>query len=456
MVTGGGISGLSAAYYLHRAGLPCVLIEPEPRLGGVIRTETVDGCVVESGPDGFLAQKPWASELVRDLGIEDQLIGSQDQLRKTYVVRGGRLTPLPEGLYLMVPTRLRPLLGTPLFSWAAKCRMMSDLLRWRPPRSARRDRSVAEFVREHFGREAVSYLAEPLLAGIYGGDAAELSAASVLPRFLEMESRYGSVIRGVLLSLSSAPAGDPAPLFLSLKRGMQQLVTALEEALGAGVTRIRAAVERIEKTPGGYRLEWAGGALEAGQVVLATPAYMAGAILRDLDGTLSQRLSEIRYHSSITLALGYDRAGFERPLDGFGFLAPKLERRLLTACTWVGTKFPHRVAPDRVLLRAFIGAGAEETLLNRPDEDLAAGVGEELRRLMGVTQAPLFTRISRSRRAMAQYTVGHGRRLEEIHARLARWPGLLLAGNAYQGIGVPDCIHSGKEAALRIVATSGH
>ncbi|MBI3695501.1 MAG: protoporphyrinogen oxidase [Acidobacteria bacterium] len=444
VIVGGGISGLSAAYYATRAGHECTLLDPAPHLGGVIRTETVDGCVVESGPDSFIAQKPWALELIRELGLEGDLIRSNDHLRKTYILRHGRLTPMPDGLFLMVPTAIAPTVTTRLLGVSTKLKMAFELLR--RPVADPPDRSVADFVRDHYGAEAVDYLAEPLLAGIYGGDAADLSVTSVLPRFVEFERRYGSVTRGVLAARSGANSGPPPALFLSLKGGMQQLTAALANHL----TRVvRAKVSRVEP---GYRVHFDGQSLEADHVILATPAYTAAELLRGLDPELADLLAGIRYHSSITLALGYERSTFQQPLRGFGFLVPRVERRLLTACTFVGTKFPHRTADNRVLLRAFVGAGTNDALLDRSDDSLAGDVREELRRLLGLTATPLFCRVQRWRRAMAQYTVGHERAVEQIHARLARLPGLHLAGNAYLGIGVPDCIRTAQLAVAAIDA----
>ncbi len=445
-VVGGGISGLATAYYASRAGHSCTLFDPAPRLGGVIQTETVEGCVVELGPDSFIAQKPWALELIRELGLESEVIRSNDHLRRTYVVRGGGLVPLPDGLFLMVPTAVRPVLASPLIGWTTKIRMGLELLR-RPAQLP--DRSAADFVREHYGQEAVDYLAEPLLAGIYGGDASELSAASVLPRLVELERKYGSLTRGVLAS-RLRPSGPPRALFLSLKGGMGQLVAALEKALAGTVAVAREEVFHVEHASSGFRVLTGGGAHEADHLVLATPAWAAATLVRGMDDSLADLLAGIRYHSSVTLALGYDRDSFEHPLDGFGFLAPRVERRLLAACTWVGTKFSHRVAEDRVLLRAFIAAGTDDSLLARPDESLLGGAREELGDLMGVTEKPLFCRVTRWRRAMAQYTVWHQRRVEEIQSRVARLPGLHLAGNAYIGIGIPDCVRTAQLAAARV------
>lgn len=446
-IVGGGISGLAAAYYLSRSGHACTLVEPSPRLGGVIRTESVDGCVIEAGPDSFLSQKPWALQLIRELGLAGDVIGSNDHLRKTYILRHGKLAPMPDGLLMMIPTRVAPMAFTRLLGLGTKCRMARDLFR-RPSPAPLPDRSVADFVRDHFGSEAVDYLAEPLLAGIYGGDPERLSVTSVLPRFVEMEQRHGSLTRGVLAARSSP--GPAAPLFQSLQRGMQQLTDALVAAVSGIVTIARTEAQRIERLDHGYRLHGPDLALEIDHLILATPAYTAAALLGPLDATLAELLGAVPYHSSITVALVYDRAGFRPRLNGFGFLVPRVERKLLTACTWVGTKFPHRVADNRVLLRAFIGAGEDDDLLGSSDDKLLAAVREELARLMGVTETPRLTRVQRWRRAMAQYTVGHSRRMEQVQARLAALPGLHLAGNAYLGIGIPDCVRTAQLAAARI------
>ncbi|HZS51122.1 MAG TPA: protoporphyrinogen oxidase [Bryobacterales bacterium] len=471
-IIGGGISGLAAAYYLSRRGCRCTLIEREARLGGVIRTEHIEGCVVEGGPDSFLSQKPWALALIRELGIERDVIGSNDHLRQTYILRRGRLIPMPEGLYLMIPTAMRPILTTRLLGWRTKLRMAADMLRrpaagraeepgpgedaesGAPFDSSTADVSAASFLRAHYGDEAVDYLAEPLLAGIYGGDAADLSARSVLPRLVELERRYGSLTRGALASRAQAAGSgsEPQAIFLSLRGGMQQLVDALARAIAGRVAVLRGEAERIEETGEGCRIFFGGQWIEASDVIVAAPAYIAGRLLQAVEGCAAELLSGVRYHSSLTVSLGYNRAHFSHPLNGFGFLTPKVERRRLTACTWVGTKFPNRVTGRRVLLRGFIGAGNEGDLLQCNDEELVEGVREELAQYMGVAAAPEFFKVYRWPRAMAQYNVGHERRIAEIQRRLAPFRWLHLAGNAYSGIGIPDCIRTAKSAADRVLA----
>jgi oxygen-dependent protoporphyrinogen oxidase len=446
VIVGGGISGLSAAYYLAKAGIGSTLIEQQPRLGGVIQTEIVEGCLLEAGPDSFLSAKPWARELARDLGLEHEIIGSNDHLRVTYVFRRGRLLPLPDGLMLMVPTRFLPLLTTPLLGWRTKLQMAAEFFRKPlPPRPS--DVSVAQFIREHYGQETVDYLAEPLLAGVYGGDAEQLSVASVLGRFLELERTYGSLTRGVLAERRRLRQERNAqPLFHTLRGGLGSLIHALAEATRSHTRTVAARATALERCENGYRVRTEDGLFPADCVVLACPAWQSAALVRSLDGELAALLEAIPYHSSVTVALGYDRRQFTRALDGFGFLVPRRERGRIIACTWVGTKFRHRVPEDKVVLRCFLGGG-DEGVLHLGDDELEACVRGELRRIMGLTAEPRFVRIARWPRSMAQYTLGHARRLEAIEMRLRNFPGLYLVGNAYYGIGIPDCVRLGRRAA---------
>lgn len=451
-IVGGGISGLSTAWYLTRAGIPASLFERRGRLGGVIVTEVVDGCLIEGGPDSFLSAKPWAMELIRELGLASEVIGSNDHLRVTYLWKRGRLVPLPDGLMLMVPTRVLPMITTRVLGWGTKLRMGLEWFR-SADSAAPTDRTVAEFVREHYGQEAVDYLAEPLLAGVYGGSPEELSVASVLGRFVELEARYGSLTRGVLAERRRMSArGGSLPLFQTLKAGLGRLVEALAEAIAPSVKLHHGEVEAIERTSGGWRLRSQGAWADFRAVVLACPAYEAARLVRSVDGELASWLEGIPYSSSMTVALGYDSRSFSHPLNGFGFLVPKKERRRLIACTWVGTKFPHRVPPERVVLRCFLGGREDPGILESSDETVLAIVREELARIMGVTEEPVFYRVARWPASMAQYTLGHQERLRRIERRLEALDGLLLAGNGYYGIGIPDCVRSGKEAAGRIAA----
>jgi oxygen-dependent protoporphyrinogen oxidase len=440
IIIGGGISGLSAAYYLNKAGFRPTLIERAPQLGGVISTTVQQGCVIESGPDSFLATKPWATDLIRELGLADQIIGSNDHLRITYILKNGKLVPLPDGLMMMVPTKLGPLLGTHLLSWSTKLRMSAEYFR-RPKSTHQPDRSVTDFLLDHYGQESIDYLAEPLLAGVYGGDPKQLSANSVLPRFVEIENKYGSLTRGVLAAPRPEGSGS---LFHTLQNGLGQLIDALRPSADV----IHGTAESLERNASAFRVRANGAWLEADHVVLATPAADAARLLQPRHGHLADLLQAIPYNSSITLSLGYRRETFDHPLKGFGFLVPQRERQYLAACTWVGNKFSHRVPDDMVLLRCFMGGGA----LSETDDALVQAARRELLSIMGLQAKPVFHSIARWPNAMAQYTVGHQQRVEEIESLARTIPGLHLAGNAYHGIGVPDCIRMGKEGAEQIIS----
>jgi len=445
VIIGGGISGLSTAYHLAKAGIHSTIIEPRPRLGGVIATEHVEGCVIEAGPDSFLAVKPAAMDLIRELGLAGEVIGSNDHLRKTYVKRDGRLVPLPDGLMMMVPTKVMPLVTSPLLGWGTKLRMGMEW--FRRPKPPAGDLSVADFVRGHYGQEAVDYLAEPLLSGVYGGNPEALSVTSVLPRFVELANRFGSLTRGVLHERKAARRAAAAqPLFRTLKGGLGQLVDAV--VARGGFNWIRGRAEAVERAAAGFRVRAAGEWIPAAHVVLACEAHNAAPLAPD--GRLGELLATVPYSSSMTVALGFEQRAFPKPLDGFGFLIPKRERGLLVACTWVGTKFPFRTPDNLALVRCFAGGMDNAAALDADDDAVLSRVLEELARVVPFQGRPRFTRIYRWPRSMAQYTVGHPQRLAEMEARVKAIPGLHLAGNAYHGIGVPDCIRLGKAAAAQI------
>jgi protoporphyrinogen/coproporphyrinogen III oxidase len=451
VIIGGGISGLSSAYYLAKAGVPSTILDSRPRLGGVIQTDHIEGCTLEAGPDSFLSAKPAALELIRDLGMSADVIGSNDHLRVTFVRKGGRLVPLPDGLMMMVPTKILPLITTRLLSWGTKFRMGMEL--FRSPAAHAGDESVAQFVEEHYGREAVDYLAEPLLSGIYGGDPTELSVTSVLPRFVDLAARYGSLTRGVLaMRAKTRHNGQSGPLFRTLKGGLGSMVEAVAKSIEGRAAFRQAPAETVERTAEGFRIKAGGDWIDASHVVVACEAHNASPLVASLDPRLSKLLGGIAYSSSMTVAVGFRSADFSTPPVGFGFLVPKKERRRLVACTWVGTKFSYRVPEDLIVARCFLGGMEDAGILSESDETVTAAVTEELREIAGVTARPIFTRISRWPRSMAQYTVGHPARLTEIQSRLAEIPGLHAAGNAYEGIGIPDCIRMGKRAAETIAA----
>ncbi|HLG97472.1 MAG TPA: protoporphyrinogen oxidase [Bryobacteraceae bacterium] len=443
LIIGGGISGLSAAYYLNKAGIRPKLIEKAGRTGGVIQTTVQQGCVLEAGPDGFMAAKPWAMDLIREVGLADEIIGSNDHSRITYIIKHGKLVPLPDGLMMMVPTKIMPLVATRLFSWPAKIRMGLDL--FRKAKGPQPDRSVYDFLMDHYGRECIDYLAEPLLAGVYGGDPKQMSVNSVLGRFAEIEAKHGSLTRGVLAAPKPPKTSGPQSFLWTLKSGLSQLV----EKLTPSADVVRGSVETVERNGNGFRVRLGGDWLESEQLVVATSAFDGAPLLRTVSVELSDLLASIPYTSSITLALGYRKDGFDHPLNGHGFLVPKRERKYLMGCTWVGNKFNFRVPDDMVVLRCFIGGNG----FSLTDDRLVEAARNELRTLMGIQAVPVFQTIARWPNAMAQYTVGHQQRMDRLQAVLQNVPGLYLAGNAYRGIGIPDCVKTGKEAAERIAVS---
>jgi oxygen-dependent protoporphyrinogen oxidase len=451
LIVGGGITGLSAAYELVRLGGPAVLIEEQSRLGGVIQTETVDGCVLEQGPDSFLSAKPAAAELIRELGLGGEIIASNDDSRVTYVVRKGRLVPLPDGLMMMVPTRIMPVAVSPLLGWGTKLRM--GLEYFHSPPAVRRERSVGEFIREHYGGETVDYLAEPLLSGVYGGDVERLSVDSVLARFVEIEAKHGSLTKGVLAARKAAPSGKAAPLFQTMKGGLAQLTTELERRIRPACQIIHNRAEAVERTSDGrWRVRAGGEWIAGGDLIFACPAYAAGALLSAVNPQLAALLSGIEYSSSMTVALVYRKDRIPALPPGFGFLVPARERGVLVACTFTGAKFPFRVPDTHAVLRCFLGGAGNEAVLGSPDGDIIESVLDELQDLLGWRLDPDRTLITRWRRAMAQYTVGHETRMRLIDDIRSTLPGLHLAGNAYSGIGIPDCIRTGRAAARSAAA----
>ena len=476
-IIGGGIAGLAAAYELEKAraagaAVEYTLFESRDRLGGSLATEIVNGAVLERGPDSFLTEKAAGIELCRELGLAGELVSSNDAERKTYILVKNRLVPMPDGLMFLVPTKLIPTAMTRLFSLKTKLRMGMELLH--PPRpSGEEDEAVADLVERHFGAEAVDRLADPLLSGIYGGDATQLSARTVLPRLVEMESEFGSLTRGMLAGHAKMKArakeaakkngasngngnGRPAPrsIFTTLRNGLQQLVDALQARLNPDWVRVATPVSALQKVANGWTVE-AGGVKESyDSVIVSSPAWAAGVLLSQVDETLGQDLGAIPYSSSITVNLLYDEAALGKLPDGFGFLVPASEGRAMLACTFVHRKFLGRTPQGKAVLRAFLGGMKNEALLAEPDEVLVATVRRELKEFMGIEAEPEHTQVSRWRRAMAQYAVGHQVRAKRVAEHVAALPGLKLAGNAYDGIGIPDCIRLGRLAAKELIAAN--
>jgi oxygen-dependent protoporphyrinogen oxidase len=463
VVVGGGITGLAAAYRAvelareRGLALDLTLLEAADRLGGTIQTERREGFLVECGPDSFLSEKPWALALCRRLGVEGRLVRTDDRYRRTFVVRRGRLHPLPEGFHLLAPTRLGPFLGSRLFSWPGKLRMALDLVL---PRGGDPDESLGAFVRRRLGREALERVAQPLVAGIYTADPDELSLAATMPRFLELERRQRSLIlalwRAGRRAQEAGVSGARWSLFVTFAEGMEELIRVLANRLPPGAVRLKERVTALAREGGRWRVVAADGAAYAADAVIVTAeAYQAARMVRHQDPSLAHLLEGISYASAATVSLAYRRADIPHLLDGFGFVVPQVERRPVVACTFSSVKYPGRAPEGHALLRVFLGGALNEAVLEQDDEALLALARRELGALLGVKAPPLFTRLARYPKAMPQYHVGHLARVEAIEQALGRHPGLALAGGAYRGVGIADCIRTGEEAAERLLAERG-
>lgn len=445
-IIGGGIAGLSAAYYLEKIrrtgeALDWILFEKSERLGGVIRTERLDGCVLEAGPDSFLSIKPEATELCRELGLGSEIIRSNDFQRRTYILVNGRLVPIPDGLQFMVPTRVLPMVTTRLFSLGTKMRMAKE--RFVRPGNQEQDESVGDFVRRHFGPQMVERVAEPLLAGVYGGNADSLSVRAVLPRFVEMEREHGSLVRATLKARKATPDAVPQPLFTSLRGGMQQLVDKLVETLPGSQLRTRQSVVSIQRRDNEWQVAMADASENFDAVILAVPAPFAGALLLPVSPQAAALLANIQYTSSAAVLLAYDKADLP---PGFGFLVPAVEGKKLLACTFVHNKFSQRAPAGTALLRCFFSSSRYPELLNRREGDLKGFALQELKDILGLNAEPKLAVVYRWRYGLPQYETGHLERAAEIEAQIGQLPGLHLVGNSLRGIGVPDCIRSARLA----------
>jgi oxygen-dependent protoporphyrinogen oxidase len=447
-VIGAGIAGLAAAYELQRRGVSVRVLEACSRPGGVILTERFDGWVIDAGPDSLLVQKPAAVSLCRELGIADRLQSTLTP-RTAYVLRDGHLHPLLEGSALGFPIRLAPLAGSRLFTPAGKVRMAMEMVV--PRRASSDDESIASFVRRRFGEEAVQYLAEPLLAGIHAGDVERLSTRALFPRLLEVERQTGSVIRAFrALKVKPSPQGA----FVSLPRGTGELVEALVAVLAPGTVALDARVTDVRRSRT-FTVDTPAGHVEARSVILAVPAYVAAGVLRSIDMALAGLCGGIQYASTATVAFGYRRDQIDHPLEGSGFVVPRVERNPLLAATWVSSKWAGRAPEHHVLLRGFLGGGRDPHRLDRSDAELVETAREALTDLLHITGEPIFSRLYRWTRQSPQFEVGHLERVAAIEQHLASVPGLFVTGSGFRAIGIPDCIQDGRDTAARAAAFLG-
>ena len=493
VVVGSGMAGLGAARLLEdaRAGDASVdwhLYETDGRFGGKVHTVRRDGFVVEGGPDSAIIEKHWPITMARRLGIADRFENSNEAIRKSFVYARGGLHELPEGIILMVPTRMVPFAMSNLMSWPGKVRMGMDLVlpRGGAARAAAvtvdptADESLGSFVRRRLGREALERIAEPIVAGIHAGDPEQMSVRATFPMFLDMERDHRSLILGMLkrrkARLKAAAGGAPgrpgAPgagaakppgprsYFYSFKGGLQDLSDAMVASLPAG--RLHSGVTVTAMAPcgagcgtsgagsGAYALQLSDGSrVVADAVVLATPAWASGDLLRNVAPLPAADLSSIEYVSTATCSLAFRKDRVSHDLTGFGFVVPRAEQRPVMATTFSSSKFPGRAPEGHVLLRSFLGRAGIEAAAQLDDDEMVKVVRGEIREILGIGAEPEFAEIFRWPRGMPQYRVGHVDLVARIEAQVAKVPGIELAGGAYHGIGIGDCLREGAAAAER-------
>jgi oxygen-dependent protoporphyrinogen oxidase len=451
-IVGGGIAGLATAFELSRRGVSFLILERASRAGGVIFSEEVEGFTIDGGPDSLLIQKPEAIALCREIGLGDRLVSTTPP-RVAYIQRGGRLHALPAASVLGIPTRIGPFARTTLFSWAGKLRMGAEL--FVPSRRDDTDESIGAFMTRRFGREATTYLAEPLLAGIHAGDVDRLSVRALFPRLVAAEREHGSLLRAFAIrkpisNQQSALSNEGA--FKSLPGGLSEMVRGLVRALGAEHIRLNTTVSDIDgQGPFAVRTA-AGDTIHAKAVVVAVPAYVASVLLRGRDEEIARLAGETRYASAATVALAFNRADVRDPLSGSGFVVPRVEQTGLLAASWLSSKWPHRAPADRVLMRTFVGGARDPQALERSDAELVRMSMAALTPLLGIGRDPLLTRVYRWDRGNAQHEVGHLDRMAAIDKALARHAGLFLTGSGFRGAGIPDCVADGRKTGAAAAA----
>jgi len=463
VIIGGGIAGLSAAYHIHEEifkNIPveCTLLESSEKFGGKISTMRFDGFIVERGPDSFISQKPQAIELCKKLGLEDRLTGTSPDHPNTYVCLKNKLVTMPDGLSLMIPTKFMPFILSPLFSWMGKIRMGMDL--FLPKKKGNGDESLASFVRRRMGEEALEKMAEPMLAGIYASDPELMSINSTFPMFVQTEQKYRSLILGMLvrkrqqiIHRAKIPKGkQPVSLFMTLKNGLDEMVETLVEKAINITFRAGTKVMDLSRAEEGWRLTLNdGSSINADAVILATPAQISAHLIEQTSPKVAGLLNQIRYVSTATVSIAYKKEGFPHSLDGFGFVVPKTEGKRILACTWTSSKFPERVPEEYVMLRCFVGGAMREELAELDEDSIGTMVREELLDIMGIDCEPVFLKIFRYKKSNVQYQVGHAALIESVRKELQSFPGLVVTGSAYTGIGIPDCIRDGVSAAKEVI-----
>ncbi len=457
LVIGGGISGLAAAVQLRDDGFNVQLVEASERLGGPIYTEYRDGYIIDAGPDSFLSTKPGGIAFAQRLGIATDLINTNPDGGGTYIVRDSRMAPLPEGITMLVPTQFRQILASPLLDLHGKLRLLTDY--FLPARQGDRDESVASFMRRRVGAQAFENLAEPLLSGIFAGDASKLSILATFPRLREAEQRHGGLIRAALAGrrLGQARPQSRYTPFVSFRTGLGSLVSAAASRIGEERTFLDTRIESIERRmDGSYSASTTDGrTFEADAVVLATPAGVSAQLLASLAPAASRALGEICYVSSATVSMGFSERDVSGHSGGRGFVVPRVEGFELTAATWSSRKFAERAPEGHALLRGFVGRAGNEAPAFLPDDRVIATVRRDLAAITGLSADPLFARVYRWHNAMPQYHVGHRERVDSIQQEIRSVRGLALVGAAYHGVGIPDCIASTTEVARGLALELG-
>jgi oxygen-dependent protoporphyrinogen oxidase len=454
LIIGGGIAGLSTAYFLEQIAsdakveVQIRILERTERLGGKICTVHDRGFLMEGGPDSFLVQKPWAAELCRELGLADELVPANTEEKQVYQLRNGQLVPYPDGFRIAVPSAWGPFLRSPLLSWRGKARVALERMVKRRP--GLEDESVSSFLRRRIGREAAETLAEPLMSGIHAADPEQLSIRTTWPQLVEMERTSGSLLRGTAEREEARSKDGSRAMFESLRGGVGALVDALRGRI-QGEILTGASAGPVRKD--GDRFEVDGRAADA--VVVATPAFEAATLLRTISAPLSADLDAMRYVSTASVSLGYRAEDVRRELDAYGFIVPASEGRPITACTWVSTKFAGRAPQDHVTLRAFMGRDGQEPDLARTDAELNRTVCSELSEILGIEAEPVAARVFRWPRGNPQYDVGHLDRVARIEDQAESIPGLFLTGSAYWGGSVPDCIFQAMVTAEKVLVGQG-
>ena len=451
-VIGGGITGLAAAHRLLelRSDARLTLFESTPRLGGVLETVHRDGLLIERSADSFLTRLPWAVDLCQRLGMAHQLLPTDVSRRRAFVVRRRRLLPVPAGFVLMAPSRLMPVVVSPILSPWGKLRLFCEPLV--PRTRAAADEGVAQFVTRRLGRQTFERLVQPLLAGIYTADAEQLSMAATMPQFLDQERVHGSLLRTTRREHKNADAGARYGMFVAPSDGMGSLVAALATKLPGAAIQLGTSVESVQRTDNRWRLKIVGeeATREFDAVIISTPAHVAASVVRPAAEQLAGALAQIEHAGSVVVSLAVGRNQVSHPLDGFGFVVPQIEHRQIIAASFASQKFPNRAPHDQVLFRVFVGGALQPELVQLADDELLELVRDELGALIGLVGEPLAHDIARWPQAMPQYHVGHLERVARIEMLVADLPGLELAGNAYHGVGIPQCIHSGEQATERI------